>query len=78
MPQNYNFGKHTPDWTDFLAYGSTAVALGTVIGLFFGLQVERVGILWGCAAGTLLFAIIGFWKQIRHLFRLFLSKIRNS
>jgi hypothetical protein len=60
------------DWTDWLAEGITAVALGTIVGVLFGWQAEKIGILQSCIIWILVFAVIGFRKQIRYFIRLLL------
>lgn len=78
MPQKHNSGEPDfGDWNDWVANGIATVVLGVIIGALFGGQVERVGISWGCVAGILLFAVIGFRRQIQCLFCLFLLKIQK-
>ena len=75
MPQKYNSDKpDLGDWTDWVANGITAVVLGGIVGALSSWPFGRTGIFWGCVAGILLFAIIGFWKQIRHFVRFPFSK----
>ena len=69
MPRKHNTDKPDfGDWTDWVARSITALVLGAIIGILFGCQFERAGIFWGCAIWILVFAIIGFRKQIRCFF----------
>lgn len=75
MPHKYNYGElDFGDGHDFFAKSVTAIVLGGIIGYLFGVQVERIGILWSCVAGIMLFAVIGFRKQIRYFVRFLFSK----
>ena len=61
------------DWTDWLAEGITAVTLGTIVGVLFGWQIERIGVIQSCIIWILVFAVIGFRKQIRYFIYLLLK-----
>jgi hypothetical protein len=61
------------DWTDWLAEGITAVTLGTIVGVLFGWQIERTGVAQSCVIWILVFAAIGFRKQIRYFIYLLLK-----
>ncbi len=70
MPRKHNSGElDLGDWTDWLAKGIVAIILGIIIGVFLGCFEKKVGIPWWCVIWVLFFAVIGFRKEIRHLFR---------
>lgn len=79
MPQSRKFWENVPStlkftsWSDLvaslIANGIAAVVLGVVIGGLFGFFAEKVGILWGCLGGILLFVIICSCEQIFYFFR---------
>jgi len=58
------------DWTDWLAKGITAIVLGLAIGILFGLQTEKIGVLQSCIIWVLIFAAIGFREHIRYFLHL--------
>ncbi len=79
MPQENNSEKpDLGDWTDWAANGITALFLGSVIGILFGWQFKGAGIFWGCAIWTLVFAIIGFRKQIWYFLRFICRHVFNK
>jgi len=79
MPRKYNSGElDFGDWTDWVANGIMAIILGGIIGTLFNWQVKKIGILWGCVIWILIFAIIGFRKQIRCLFRFLYRYVFNK
>jgi len=74
MRQKYNSEElNLGDWTEWLAKGIVAITLGTIVGVLFGWQAEKIGILQSCIIWVLVFAVIGFREHIRYFIYLLLK-----